>query len=100
MIFHIGVSFVFVILFLLIFALIVGPLGILLGIVQAVFESWSRQRRPFPFWSFRLFRSREDAEQSGDAETEAEVPGAESASATATAAEASASGQADPLGRP
>lgn len=80
---------VFVVLFLLIFALIVGPLAIVLGVVQALFTiitgeenrnlrglaaalaeyireillfaSWNREQRPFPFSEFPRVAEQEDA---------------------------------------
>ena len=87
---------VFVVLFLLIFALIVGPLAIVLGIVQAVFTiftgeenrnlrglaaalaeyvreillfaSWNREQRPFPFSEFPRVAELEDAEAASESE--------------------------------
>ena len=92
---------VFVVLFLLIFALIVGPLAIILGIVQAgftiftgeenpnlrglaaalaeyvreilLFASWNREQRPFPFSEFPSVTEREDRASADDAGTETEV---------------------------
>ena len=119
---------VFVVLFLLVFSLIVGPLAIIIGVAQSVFTiftgegnrnlrglaatlaeyareillftAWSAGRKPFPFSEFPNSGELEDAAPVGDAETEAEVPDAESASATATEAEASASGQDEPVSEP
>lgn len=91
---------VFVVLFLLIFALIVGPLAIILGIVQALFAiftgeenrnlrglaaalaeyireillfaSWNREQRPFPFSEFPRVAEQEEAEAAGEPEAEPE----------------------------
>lgn len=85
---------VFVVLFLLIFALIVGPLAAVLGVVQALFAiftgeenrnlrglaaalaeyireillfaSWNREQRPFPFSEFPRVAEQEDAEAAGE----------------------------------
>ena len=98
---------VFVVLFLLIFALIVGPLAVLLGVVQAVFTiftgeenrnlrglaaamaeyvreillfaSWNSEQRPFPFSEFPRVAEHEDAVAVSEPEIDAE---AESESAT------------------
>lgn len=91
---------VFVVLFLLIFALIVGPLAVILGVVQAVFTiftgeenrnlrglaaalaeyvreillfaSWNREQRPFPFSEFPRVPELEDAVAAGEEETASE----------------------------
>lgn len=91
---------VFVILFLLIFALIVGPLAIVLGVVQALFTiitgeenrnlrglaaalaeyireillfaSWNREQRPFPFSEFPRVAEQEDAVTAGEPAAEPE----------------------------
>lgn len=91
---------VFVVLFLLIFALIVGPLAVVLGVVQALFAiftgeenrnlrglaaalaeyireillfaSWNREQRPFPFSEFPRVTEREEAEEAGEPEAEPE----------------------------
>ncbi|MYA68193.1 MAG: DUF4389 domain-containing protein [Gammaproteobacteria bacterium] len=88
---------VFVVLFLLIFALIVGPLAIILGVVQAVFTiftgeenrnlrglaaalaeyvreillfaSWNREQRPFPFSEFPRVAELEDTVAADEEET-------------------------------
>lgn len=92
---------VFVVLFLLIFALIVGPLAIMLGVVQALFAiftgeenrnlrglaaalaeyireillfaSWNREQRPFPFSEFPRVAEREDAVAVGEPQTDSEA---------------------------
>ncbi len=90
---------VFVVLFLLIFALIVGPLAIVLGLVQALFTiftgednrnlrdlaaalgeyiheillfaSWNREQKPFPFSEFPSFPDEEGSTaEADDADTE------------------------------
>ncbi len=91
---------VFVILFLLIFALIVGPLAIVLGVVQALFTiitgeenrnlrglaaalaeyireillfaSWNREQRPFPFSEFPRVAEQEDAVTADESAAEPE----------------------------
>ena len=93
---------VFVLLFLLLFALIVGPLAIMLGVVQALFTiftgednrnlrglaaalaeyineilrfaSWNRDQKPFPFSEFPKL---EQAEQAAATESEPEASPAE-----------------------
>ncbi len=90
---------VFVVLFLLIFALIVGPLAIVLGLVQALFTiftgednrnlrdlaaalgeyiheillfaSWNREQKPFPFSEFPSIPDEEESTaEADDADTE------------------------------
>lgn len=91
---------VFVVLFLLIFALIIGPLAIVLGVVQALFTiftgeenrnlrglaaalaeyireillfaSWNREQRPFPFSEFPRVEEQEDAVAEVEPETGSE----------------------------
>lgn len=91
---------VFVVLFLLIFALIVGPLAIVLGLVQALFTiftgednrnlrdlasalgayiheillfaSWNREQKPFPFSEFPSFPDEEEAVAAGENESASE----------------------------
>lgn len=91
---------VFVVLFLLIFALIVGPLAIVLGVVQGLFAiftgeenrnlrglaaalaeyireillfaSWNREQRPFPFSEFPRVAEQDEAEAAGELEPEPE----------------------------
>lgn len=91
---------VFVVLFLLIFALIVGPLAIILGIVQALFTiftgeenrnlrglaaglteyvreilmfaTWNREQRPFPFSEFPRVPELEEAVAASEEEAASE----------------------------
>jgi len=93
---------VFVVLFLLIFSLIAGPLAIVLGIVQALFAiftgeenrnlrglaaalaeyvreillfaSWNREQRPFPFSEFPRVAELEDAVAAAGGEETASEP--------------------------